>query len=281
MKLFSQAAGASYCVKIYEDGENGNNNFNCGERCEHLLSDTVVEKSFRASDTDAASFVAFLASKNTVYIAFRGTTTPTNALLDLHMIKTPVEPGYNFFGAKVHSGFMKMYKSLATQLQPALKILADRHPDADIIFTGHSLGIYLSNLGAGLAVIAAYDFSHLNNQKYDERVSLYTFGETRVGDIKYNELYRKKSFHSRYYRLIQKGDPSPNSFVPENFGYVHNGIPFQLSDQNIVRECAISGPGGESIDCSSELKDQSMNDHLIATAYFEQGKLHCREEYMN
>ena len=77
----------------------------------------------------------------------------------------------------MHKGFKNSYKRLTNQnIRTAIKQVVDSNPTFDIIFTGHSLGGAVANLAA-----ATYKLQYPKAE-----VSLYTYGQPRVGNSLYS-----------------------------------------------------------------------------------------------
>lgn len=266
---FAQIIGTSGCLKLYKT-----NSFDCGDICGGDLKGIMVIDSVLDEETQGAGYVGFLhtKSKKVIYAAFRGTRTMTSALLDLQMLKSELDfnsNDYNDPNVLIHKGFEATYASLRDRIQNVLKILADKHPCSEIIFIGHSLGGAVANL-------AAFDFSNRNNHTYDKRVSVFTYGQPRVGNLDYHNRLQELDYSKRYYRVIQTGDPIPQ-MPSRSFGYVHSGIPFRIGANNEVKKCPIDGPGTESSQCYSSFFKQNIKDHLTDVGYFQKGLLKCSE----
>jgi predicted lipase len=266
-KLFAQSATASSCKDVID-----NQSFNCGERCSGALSGTILDAAIHNLDSEAAGYVSVLPSQNSIIVAFRSTKAIQNVLADINVLHS--KPDFDigaYYGAEVHSGFEENYMSIRDVIQQSVQKLAaqDQYKSYDIVFVGHSLGGATANM-------AAVDFSFQTKKKYDSRVSLYTFGQPRVGDQRWADLYSTLSFNSRYYRLIQEFDPAPQ-FPFTNFGYRHNGQPYYLQSGNVLSLCPLDDTyNGESSVCRVPQLKQSINSHLTAKSYFQSKLLTCR-----
>jgi hypothetical protein len=266
-KLFAQIAATAGCTKILTEIS-----FDCGERCQGDLQGTIVQDAILDETTQGAGYVAFIPSKNTIFASFRGTKTLASAILNLDIFKSAPDFNSNGFrdqGPLIHSGFEKTYIPLKERIQVAVKLLADQNPSAEIVFSGHSLGAAVANL-------AAFDFSARNNQTYDKRVSLFTYGQPRIGNQQYDEAFQALDFSKRYFRLIQQGDPV-TELPPLPLGFVNTGLPFEIDSNNSVKSCLIDGPGDESSGCTTDFKLQNITKHILDFGYFQRGQLGCVE----
>jgi hypothetical protein len=270
-KLFVQASAASCCYDIIDL-----QSFDCGELCS--LPGVKLDFAINSNETEAAGYVAILPSLKSIIVAFRAAVTITNFING--PIVLPSTPDVinigAFIGAKVHAGFEKNYMSIRDAMQQSVQKLAaqEQYNSYDIVFVGHSLGGTAANM-------AAVDFSFQTNKKYDSRVSLYTYGQPRVGNQEWADLFSTLSFNSRYYRLIQEFDPFPQ-FPSTILGFRHNGIPIGIGEDNVTFACPMDdSTNGESAVCSSPLRRALLKgeeSHSVKKSYYKAGNLTCRED---
>jgi triacylglycerol lipase len=125
-------------------------------------------------------FGFILESKNNVIIAFRGTDSDPDWIVDAEVsqLRFPYVPKPYF----VHKGFLTTYESCRSQIRKNLLETPSKKP---IFVTGHSLG-------GALATLCAFDLAinHYN-------ISSITFASPRVGDPLFIEIYNKKVKHSQ------------------------------------------------------------------------------------
>jgi triacylglycerol lipase len=126
-----------------------------------------------------------------VIIAFRGSSSIRNWITDAEFERNLWK---HQLAAEVHDGFLLAFDSIIDLLCVQLKTigLAGR----PLFFTGHSLG-------GALAVLAALDFKDLFKIH-----SVITFGQPRVGDSAFKQLY-DAALGDRTYRLVYKEDIVP------------------------------------------------------------------------
>ncbi len=183
---------------------------------------------FNQDDTDTQGFVT--RRQNKLVVAFRGTTTFKDLLLDLQMILTkyPWQEMENE-KIKVHKGFLTGYESVREQIH---SVIADfrKKKDITLFVTGHSLG-------AALATIAACDLAHIDNFP----VVMYNFASPKVGNQEFVDFFVKSV--RTFYRVEMKGDPVP--LFPLMIGYKH--IPHLVFiDEN--GEIVVNPPMFEQVD---------------------------------
>ena len=121
--------------------------------------------------TDAKMYVVEYGSGHTgggsIMLIFRGTDSIQDAVCDADcaVCAFPAK-----IGVKVHAGFLLQYKALLSRCDAAVEAYMDKHPDAQIHCSGHSLGAACSTLYA------------LHYGLMGRPVNLTTFGSPRVGN---------------------------------------------------------------------------------------------------
>ena len=107
----------------------------------------------------------------------------------------------------VHQGMLNAVKSVIEEVSEALLEMKEKHPDASVAVTGHSLGGALASLAA----------TALADRGFEPRLT--TFGQPRVGDWKFVRYANSKL---DYLRFVHAGDLVP-TLPPTEFGYYHAG----------------------------------------------------------
>ena len=148
-------------------------------------------------------------SDDTLMIAFKGTTTLGEAMVDMNIGKIDLGK----FG-KVHRGFYEYFT----------KVHRDRISDVlkdtvynNIVFTGHSLG-------GAIATIAS---SYFGGVHIDKNVYCISFGAPRVGNSRFVKTFRKRVYKS--FRFENKNDVVTN-FPPKIFSYRHVDTRYVVND---------------------------------------------------
>ena len=112
--------------------------------------------------------------------------------------------------AKVHAGFHNEYLRYRDRILEYI----GQHPDKNIYVTGHSLG-------GALAALSSFDIAAHTQRP----VTVFTFGQPRVGDRRFREAYDELVPNS--YRVVVDGDPIAR--LPGGlFDYQHVGKLLQL-----------------------------------------------------
>ncbi|MDH5676231.1 MAG: hypothetical protein OEZ06_29190 [Myxococcales bacterium] len=144
-----------------------------------------------------------------VLVAFRGTQivgcdTLDDILTDLDFDLVPFDGR-----GRVHHGFERDFVKLWPELHDRLVSLRAGSPERPLWVTGHSLG-------AGLAVLLA--------SRHGSTRGVYTYGCPRVGDRRFAQSYRERTF-----RLVHNNDyvtelpPALPSYIPIVGGRHHVG----------------------------------------------------------
>jgi hypothetical protein len=187
-------------------------------------------------------------------VVFRGTANLDNVFKDLKYSQELFGDDYTCAGCLVHGGIFQAYSHVKLQLFVKLTQLLTEYRTNQgfhihhVIFTGHSLGGAMANLGA-------YNFCHRRKRAQQnpndhiismfnvETVSLITFGAPRVG----NRIFKSHvdtQLGLRYnYRVIYGNDPvtgAPPKNIGEvigdlNYEYEHAGTEIRYEKDNFIR----------------------------------------------
>jgi hypothetical protein len=186
-------------------------------------------------------------SHGAIIVAFRGTYSITNTVVDLSTVpqeyvpypspedggdKPPKEPKHKCNNCTVHMGFLASWKSAREDVIPTLEQLVYYHPQYPIYLIGHSLGGAVAALAAlELKVILGWD-----------RITVTTFGEPRVGndgfvrylDAVFNLNDTEVNPEERpYRRLTHVDDPVPLLPLHE-WGYRSHGGEIYISKASLA-----------------------------------------------
>ncbi|KAJ3355057.1 hypothetical protein GGF32_002200 [Allomyces javanicus] len=161
-----------------------------------------------------AGYVAYNASRNTVMVAFRGSSNVANWIdnLEFGKITYPFTVPATFKSKpKVHKGFVDAYNEVRPSLLQALATAKSRYPTAKITITGHSLG-------GAIATLAAADLA-ASGVVAASRVKLTVFNSPRVGTSEFSDLVGSLNL-ARVARYVEENDIV--SHLPPTFlGFEH------------------------------------------------------------
>ncbi|RWA09040.1 hypothetical protein EKO27_g6062 [Xylaria grammica] len=177
-----------------------------------------------------------------IIVAFRGTYSITNAVIDLSTVPQkyvpyppeddeyglpPTEPEHICTNCTVHMGFLLSWQIARRTVLPELKRLHEQYPHYPIHVVGHSLGGAVGTLAAlEMKVIIGW-----------ERIIVTTFGEPRIGNTGFVE-YLDTAFRLQdegidpeqrvYRRITHVDDPVPLLPLSE-WGYRSHAGEFFIS----------------------------------------------------
>ncbi|KAI1382092.1 alpha/beta-hydrolase [Hypoxylon crocopeplum] len=214
-----------------------------------------------------------------IIIAFRGTYSITNTVVDLSTIPQEYvpypspdqggsdphnEPKHACHNCTVHMGFLSSWKIARTVVLPALKPLREQYPEYPIHLVGHSLG----GAVAALAALELKVISGWNN------LTVTTFGEPRVGNdgfVDYiNSVFQLgdvgKQFEAQTYRRVTHVD-DPVPLLPlSEWGYRSHAGEFFISKSDLppepsdIQPCigdydprCIAGSAGEPLQTTGQI----------------------------
>lgn len=163
-----------------------------------------------------------------IILAFRGTYSVTNTIIDLSTVpqeyipypgdeddeesesrvdlkKRDIDPEKaECTNCTVHAGFMTAWRHTRKQILPELKKLKRKNPNYQVTLVGHSLG-------GAVAALASLDF---HSRGWNPQVT--TFGEPRVGNLGLAQYIDKTflkssdgSITGKYRRVTHVDDPVP------------------------------------------------------------------------
>ncbi|KII92719.1 hypothetical protein PLICRDRAFT_482426 [Plicaturopsis crispa FD-325 SS-3] len=216
--------------------------------CPRPIGNTLVER-FSDLLTDTQGFIARDDERQEIIVAFRGSQEPGDAITDAAIALVPlVSPGVNAEGARVHSGFMNAYNSVAAIILATVKAQRAAYHNYTFVATGHSLGGALASL-CGL--------SHKSNFP-KATVKLYTFGQPRTGDPAYAALVDKVVGRSNSFRAVHTFDGVP-TIIPTLYGYRHHGTEFWQYTEPPNAANTMQCSGGEDASCSASIPSTGIN----------------------
>ncbi|KAI8960912.1 alpha/beta-hydrolase [Daldinia sp. FL1419] len=193
------------------------------DSCGYIAIDHGTTSNLTPRGTDNEGESRGSKKQGAIIVAFRGTYSITNTVIDLSTIpqeyvpypspdqggsEPPKEPEHTCNNCTVHMGFLASWKIARTVVLPALRPLHEQYPDYPIHLVGHSLG----GAVAALAALELKVVSGWNN------IVVTTFGEPRVGNdgfVKYLDLVfdldsmGMQNEPQTYRRVTHVDDPVP------------------------------------------------------------------------
>lgn len=212
-----------YQKLIYEYNKNTIDNVNkCAEYCYNIYNKERIAKNYNGTwifskEKQHSSYINYSEKENTIFVTFRGTKSCEDVKIDLNFIKKNCA----FLNNKgVHSGFLNTYNHFKPEVTKKINELIEKHKDAKIVFTGHSLG-------GAIATLAALDAS-TNNEFKDKDISLVSFCAPRsLSKEAFDYTLTNKSIQKLYensIRVWRTGDVVPSiPFEGYKFNFRHFG----------------------------------------------------------
>ena len=193
--------------------------------------------SFRWVEDTGADTQAFVAEKDRhLVVCFRGTSSGTDALVDVKFLKTGAFGGRG----RVHSGFQGALDAVWEPLQTAVHALG---AGKKLFVCGHSLGAALAQLAAHRFALGALPVA-----------GVYVYGSPRIGNREfmegYNELLEAKTFlHINHQDIVTQ-------LPPALLGFRRLGGPPRQFDSGHF----ISMPASEPADEVQEMRFEALDE---------------------
>ncbi|XP_060567185.1 lipase ZK262.3-like [Ruditapes philippinarum] len=194
------------------------------------------------------AYTAVSHTHRVITLAFRGSTAVSQivdemiSVLTFHKVPFPI-------GGKVQRYFADAHKKLYNDVNASVTTLVKMYPEYNIVVTGHSLGGALATLAA-----STFAYQHVIPLR---NMSIYTFGQPRVGDKNFAFNYDRLINNS--WRVVHNRDivshlPTCRLFTgcstPDNGPYHHRTEIFYPNDtmkkNSFYKECR----GDDSYNCS-------------------------------
>nr|WRJ69693.1 class 3 lipase [Oceanusvirus sp.] len=215
-----------------------------------VASELCDVKRFSCPNTDAQGVCAYRESDATVFVAFRGTDSNRDALIDVSLVKKElVFMKDNAEGVKVHSGFRQQFLGSGEFVREYLATRPDRER---VMVTGHSLGGALATLCSAM----------LKDEDGEEKVQCIVFGCPRTGNWKFaDEVDKLLSLE----RVVVGADPV--SDTPSRIRWKHAGLKTHYLDARRV-VCARRDPWFNALKLPNPLRlsDHSMSGYIDAVS---------------
>ena len=286
LRLFGRYAGAAKCKSIYEKQA-----WDCGDICnDERVKNTKLVYAKIDQEIDGAVQVTRNDDMKLIVISFRGTDSKKNWIQNLmffksspdwqeicldtedcdafksdndtqvwndkklansNLVQLPTnEANILPTNIYVHSGFEGQYLRLR-DINLWIKKEADENPDYQIICTGHSLG-------GAMAHLSAADLNDLYG--FGPRISIYTYGQPRVGDQAWAEYLASLPFGDRIYRYAIRGDPVVQ-LPPRILGYRHSRYQWMVNKDGSLTSCNYDKGKFESEECIWGALENNVDIH--------------------
>lgn len=139
----------------------------------------IVTHSVYNKSKDTEGFIGYLPSDNAIYVSFRGSSSLSNWVTNLHANLVTYKE-WSACNCKVHGGFQDAVDAVKSEVLKEVNRLHNKYPTYKIKVTGHSLGGALAQLTGMMLIHHGYTVEMIN------------FGQPRIGDKNYADFANKK-----------------------------------------------------------------------------------------
>jgi len=228
---------AEYSNAAYYDG-NPAEALNYGSQSQNFELGTKVSKPYFGSHVSA--FTGIDKVKKLIVVAYEGTSEGPKQLVAEAILSWGINVR-DCLGCKTTKYFGEAQDKLYPELQKSVKELQAKCPDCKVLFTGHSLGGAMAQIGA---------YKMLKDGTLKEPPKYYTFGQPKAGNPAFNEAFNKAITNA--YRVTHDKDLVPSVGARAEGTNVGKEISYDNGMKSYT-ECAGAG-------CGSKLKTELVQD---------------------
>ena len=173
--------------------------------------------------TDLQGFTGINKSEQTIYVAFRGSSSILNWIDDAEAVRITYDT-FPDCDCSVHSGFYKATNHLKKGTIESVIKLQQKYGFHNVVVTGHSLG-------AAIAQLISMELYAVN---IDNQV--FNFGQPRIGNSDYAAFVNKLTA-GILWRFTHNKDPVPH--IPfTSLGYLHACREVFEQESGVLTECS-------------------------------------------
>ncbi|CAD5233376.1 unnamed protein product [Bursaphelenchus xylophilus] len=208
------------------------------------------------SNETCLAYIAIYKKSQAIVIGFRGTVSGDQ--FKEEVVKTLFRPQVRLFHDKVlvaqyFAETFNLFWSKTALKNDLLKLELLRLNSYRIWITGHSLG-------GAIAALTATQLA-LSYPLLKPRISLYTFGQPRVGNREYAALHNLEVEES--YRVVHNQDLVPNIPFPLMNYYHHDNEIYYKNDMSVKKAYAVCSAEDQSKLCQGgNQPSMEIKDHL-------------------
>ena len=199
--------------------------------------------------SDLQGFIGVLPKTKTIYIVYRGSSSPLNWIYDIELMQVKYDSYPDCEDCMVHKGFYHSALDILDQTLFHMKQIKIQYPRYKIIVSGHSYGAAVCQLIAMELLKAGFN------------LSIYNFGQPRVGNSVYATLVNQMIEEN--WRFVHDKDIVPHLPPGVFVDYFHSCREIFEDETSILNVC--NNTKCEDPNCSSKYKftDLNADDHLV------------------
>ncbi|RPA82859.1 alpha/beta-hydrolase [Ascobolus immersus RN42] len=231
LQYYAQFSAAAYCDPLNKV----DTRTHCTANACPLVTSNPVHTLYTFANTDHADTTGFIArddSTKNIVLTFRGSSSIRNWIQNAQFGLDEVK---YCSGCKAHKGFLKGFEGVWSTIWKQLESAVKANPEYGIVTTGHSLG-------GAMATFAATEM-----RATGKKVTLYTYGAPRVGNVAFSDHITQSGEN---YRVAHLDDPVVR-VPPTMMGYGYISPEYHIKKGNTASEVTekdidvIENPSGE------------------------------------
>ena len=209
----------------------------------------------------AVGFIGYLPSDESIYIAFRGSSSLENWISDFNVQKI----AYATFPeceCNVTEGWYHAMKSAIDGVVEEVAALRQQFPTYAVRVTGHSYG-------AAIAQLTSMDLVQRGIP-----CSVYNFGQPRTGDQKYADFVTSRAEFPELWRVVHYRDIVPHWPFSEHMGFAHACSEEYEDENGVLTSCGRSSSWERPCEdpaCSAQFDEPRYwrpDDHMTYLGYY-------------
>ncbi|XP_063729449.1 uncharacterized protein LOC134857043 [Symsagittifera roscoffensis] len=196
----------------------------------------IIAVNIRLGKQVASLFLASRGLKNTLIVAFRGTSSKED-------VQSDIEIGFstdNRLQGQIHGGFLSRAQEVAESLGVILNIAKDNNA-RQILTCGHSLGGAVSSLVHMFLLFELHNSEQNDINISKENVINITFGAPMVGDRVFANSVRERGFTENIFQFASAWDVVPVILSFGHFKEFLRNAPARTCKEKVLKALGVIG----------------------------------------
>jgi hypothetical protein len=199
--------------------------------------------------SDLQGFIGVLPKTKTIYIVYRGSSSPLNWIYDIELMQVKYDSYPECEDCMVHKGFYHSALNILDQTLFHMKQIKVQYPRYKIIVSGHSYGAAVCQLIAMELLKAGFN------------LSIYNFGQPRVGNSVYATLVNQMIEEN--WRFVHDKDIVPHLPPGVFVDYFHSCREIFEDDTSVLNVCNNTKCEDPNCSCKYKITELNTEDHLV------------------